>query len=252
MENSYKRLVSRKTGIREITGGEFIQMEGWEPSYVMTRDGRRISRANLIATIVSTGPESGTFLVDDGSGTISLRSFGEINMPEDVSVGDIVFVIGKVRKFGEEIYIAPEIIRKTDNPAWLRLRKMELKIAESEGSEAAGDEEQGSSGENESKAGSESAKGVKEEDEPMPENGTGKNADGKTGHEKKDGNLSKETAPERVCRIIKELDAGKGANMDEVIEKCAGDGDDAEKIIKSLLEEGEIFEIRPGKLKVLE
>ena len=46
---------------------------------------------------------------------------------------------------------------------------------------------------------------------------------------------------------IRELDDGGGADVDAVI-KRVGD----ERIITTLLEEGEIFEMRPGKVKVLE
>ena len=51
---------------------------------------------------------------------------------------------------------------------------------------------------------------------------------------------------ENVIKIIKECDDGEGADYEEVLEKVKN-----EKLINSLMEEGEIFEIKPGKLKVL-
>jgi len=53
-----------------------------------------------------------------------------------------------------------------------------------------------------------------------------------------------------ICSIIKRLDSGEGVSIDDVI-KTSGI-DSAEGIIKNLLESGDIFEIRHGKLKVLE
>jgi|GEM_PF-2814031 len=49
--------------------------------------------------------------------------------------------------------------------------------------------------------------------------------------------------------IIRELDAGDGANFDEVAKKIGTRGED---IITSLLAKGDIFETKPGKLKILE
>ena len=46
------------------------------------------------------------------------------------------------------------------------------------------------------------------------------------------------------------MDNGDGADTEDII--TSANMDNTEDIIKSLLEEGEIFEVRPGKLKVLE
>lgn len=51
---------------------------------------------------------------------------------------------------------------------------------------------------------------------------------------------------EDVLNLIKRFDDGDGANYEELVEKL---GD--EKVIKTLLEEGEIFEVTPGRLKAL-
>ena len=50
--------------------------------------------------------------------------------------------------------------------------------------------------------------------------------------------------------MIKEVDAGQGADTQEIITKL--NVEDAESIITKLLEQGEVFEIKPGKLKILE
>lgn len=58
------------------------------------------------------------------------------------------------------------------------------------------------------------------------------------------------SANEMIYKLIKNLDNGEGVAVEEVI-KNSNDGK-AEDIITKLLEAGEIFEIKPGKVKVLE
>ena len=52
-----------------------------------------------------------------------------------------------------------------------------------------------------------------------------------------------------IVNIIRELDDGDGANYEEVLTKTKGP--EADNSIKNLLQQGEIFEIKPGKLKIL-
>jgi RPA family protein len=71
------------------------------------------------------------------------------------------------------------------------------------------------------------------------------------GEEKKEKKVKEEIIkssidPEEVMKQIKLLDDGDGADYEELLEKIKD-----EKIIKMLLEEGEIFEMRPGKIKIL-
>ena len=55
---------------------------------------------------------------------------------------------------------------------------------------------------------------------------------------------------EEIYLLIKKLDDGDGAAIEDVIKES--NNPDAEKIISRLLENGDVFEIKPGKLKVLE
>lgn len=55
---------------------------------------------------------------------------------------------------------------------------------------------------------------------------------------------------EEVYSLIKSLDNGNGADFDAVIKNSRNEG--AEDAIGRLLESGDVFEIKPGKLKVLE
>jgi RPA family protein len=53
-----------------------------------------------------------------------------------------------------------------------------------------------------------------------------------------------------IISLIKKLDKGDGADFNEIVEKCGKEN--GEKIINNMIKIGELFEIKPGKIKVLE
>jgi hypothetical protein len=53
---------------------------------------------------------------------------------------------------------------------------------------------------------------------------------------------------EAVIQLIKKLDDGSGAPIEQLVEA----NPEAESILTTLMAEGEIFEIKPGRVKVLE
>jgi len=55
---------------------------------------------------------------------------------------------------------------------------------------------------------------------------------------------------EKIIRYIKSKDEGKGIEIEDIITNV--DVTDTEKVIESMLKEGEVFENIPGKIKVLE
>ena len=113
-------------------------------------------------------------------------------------------------------YSYGKILKKVDDSLWVELRKLELEHKK-EAKEGISEAESEFAG---------------EEDE-VKEEGMGV------------GDINK-----RIFDLIKEIDMGEGADTQEVITKS--DIDEAEDIINRLLEQGEVFEIKPGKLKVLE
>ena len=58
---------------------------------------------------------------------------------------------------------------------------------------------------------------------------------------------SKETSSEKIIDYIKKNDQGDGVDVSEIFKMENG-----ERIINTLLEVGEVFEVKPGKIKVLE
>lgn len=202
METIMKRATAYKICIKDINDGEYIRSEQ-NPSFLLTKDGRKVSRVNLIAVLVEKIAES-IWLLEDESGRIALRSFEK--MPNGFDNGDLILVIGKPREISNEKYLIPEIIKKLDSYSWLKLRGIELnrvsdkKISYNENSKV---------------------EVVKDE---------------------------KLSVVDEVYNTIKDLDKGEGVDFSILAEKF---GNKNEDVISKLLEQGEIFEIKPGKLKVL-
>lgn len=214
-----QRQVAYKAKISDLVNGKYIVNDGWQPNYLELRNGKRISRVNLMGTIISKNPELdfNSLVIDDGTGNVALRLFeGENELLQRFNVGDVVLVIGRPRKFGQETYVVPEIIKPIENKNWVLLRRLEL------------DKEP-----NENKIRSEKIKPKLKK----PESPSKKETDSE--------NISL-----KAINAIKKIDKGDGADTEEIV-KCLNCGD-AEDIIVALLREGEIFELRPGKLKVLE
>ena len=54
---------------------------------------------------------------------------------------------------------------------------------------------------------------------------------------------------ERILAAIQQLDRGEGVDIDEILQTVKDDK--AENTLQMLLQEGEIFEIKPGRVKLL-
>jgi RPA family protein len=211
----FERSTAKICTIQELNTGKFIKNEGWEPSYIVTEFGK-IMRANIIGVIVSK--ENNTCILDDGSGKVILRSFsGNIN----TEIGDLVNVIGKPRQFNDDLFLNIEIIKKIKNKKWVDFRKKELSLRQKKEVEI---EEDYISLKEDKPETKNQEKLIKQETE----------------------NLGK---AEIIIKIIDKLDNGPGADIEEVKKEC--NFDDVDKIIKSLMEEGDVFQIKPGRLKVM-
>ena len=202
-----KRQVAYKVKVSDVLGNILLS-DDISLGYIKV-NGLSVSRVNIIANLVYKSEESSgtsSAIIDDGSGRILLRSFENKGIFSTVDVGDVVLMIGRIREFSKEKYIAPEILKKIDI-GWMIVRKRELERLPNPNLAA------------ENKM-----------DSPIKEVVANVN--------------------EEIYLLIKDLDSGDGVSIEEVIKKS--NKDYAEGIIKSLLENGDIFEVRPGRLKVLE
>ena len=221
----FVRKTAYKVRLGELAKGTFVKREGWEPSYIVGKDGLEISRVNVIAMAVGLEQAGNpSLIIDDGTGKMEVRAFGDSDPFKNIDVGTLALVIGRPREYNGEIFISPEIVTPLDNPKWAELRKKEL---------------------GEASLVEEKAK-VPESVEVAPEQTTPPAED--LVEEVVDE--TDETPSTKVYGLIKSLDAGEGADVDKVIAESGVK--DAEKIIANLLMEGDIFEVRNGRLKVLE
>ncbi len=125
-----ERMTAIKVKISDLMSGQWIKKEGMEPSFVVTKNREKVSRARVLATVVgkfiSEDGNFGSVTLDDGSDTIRAKCFKDLNLLQPVEIGKLVDLIGKVREYNDEIYIIPEIIRNVDDPNLELLRKLEI------------------------------------------------------------------------------------------------------------------------------
>lgn len=128
-EQQFKRNVAYKQKVGDILLGKAV-MDGEKFSFLELGN-KKIIRVNIIGNIVDKFENDGErkyifFKLDDGSGQISLKVFGDdIAKFKDITQGLTVLVIGVLRHWNNETYIQPEII-KEENTKYLLVRKLEL------------------------------------------------------------------------------------------------------------------------------
>jgi hypothetical protein len=210
MATTIQRQTAYLCTVADLKEGSYVRREGWEPSFFATGKGA-ISRVRLAGIIVER--QGNAVTLDDGTGQIPMRVF-DAALPL-VHVGDPVMVIGRPRVYNDEKYVLIEILRKTTPK---RLQEFA---------------------------------GLREElgryIPPVPEiKEPEKEAPAK---EASPQPVTTRDQPQQLIDLIREMDPGDGAAVDEVLAKA---GPDAEKKLQFLIAEGEVFELRAGKVKVLE
>ncbi|MFH1311041.1 MAG: OB-fold nucleic acid binding domain-containing protein [Nanoarchaeota archaeon] len=132
-EEQFKRNIAYKLRIGDILIGKPV-VDGERFSFLELGD-KKIIRVNIIGNIVDkydTGQEERSdgrkyvFLtLDDGSGQIRLKAFGDdFDKFRNFVQGQTVVVIGMLRHWNNETYLSPEIIKEMDSK-YLLVRKLE-------------------------------------------------------------------------------------------------------------------------------
>ncbi|MBI2125216.1 hypothetical protein HYV87_00365 [Candidatus Woesearchaeota archaeon] len=221
---TFNRQPAIKITIKELESSEYFEEQNQNPNYLITNEGKKVYRINLLATIVHKeflGSMS-NLLIDDGTGKIILRFFEENKSVLNLEVGDVILVIGKARRYNQEKYVFPEIVKKT-NPLWLKLRSQELQVK---------------------------AKIIQEKAALILDK-----SELKKGEEKDEDNVEEieENDPllpyQKISQLISELDRGEGVLIEEIIEKSPLEK--TEELLEKMLENGDIFQNLPGKVRVL-
>jgi RPA family protein len=224
MPSKIQRSTAKIVKISDILSAAFIRTE--IPNHIILDSGQ-VSRVNIIGTVVSYGDEK-SISIDDGSSSIIVMEF-DTNMTKKANVGDTIIVIGKIKEFNSQKYIAPEIIKKIDF-RWLKYRAEELGIKKGK-KEAAPD----------------SGREIRQKfaDKQLQEPAEKSKAENIVEEEVVD---IVERAEDEIVSYIRKNDSGEGVDVDNIIGALKVD----EAKVESLLKSGDIFLVKPGKVKVLE
>jgi len=160
---------------------------------------------------VVVSKEENNVSLDDGTGVINARSFDNPEIFSEINVGDIIITVARPREFNNQLYLTVEIIRRIE-PGWVAYRKKELSLLKKIRNV-------------------EELKGQKPKEPEIVQSASTSNS------------------KDRLLRIIAQLDKGEGAGIDDVI-KLSGVSY-AEEMIQDMILKGELFEAKPGRLKIL-
>lgn len=178
---------------------------------------KQVVRVNIIANVVDKFVAEGekrwaTITLDDASGQIKVKVFGDDTAKlQEVNQGDTLVVIGMLRSFNKELYILPEIIKKVD-PRYLLIRKLEI----------------------------EKIRPQNQSTQPTP------------GQEPQQDPAQPAGLREQIIQLIKEGEASEGIDTEQIILKLKdSQPDQINTEITKLLEDGIVYEPRPGRVRYL-
>ena len=153
-------------------------------------------------------------VLDDGTGRIPIR------LPHgaraQVVIGGAATLIGSVSSFEGKKFIVADILQRIGNALWIVVHRSESEAGQRQ-------RERQKEGDVRKEAGS-----------PPPDS-----------QDEGMGN-----ARERVLSLAKRLDTGSGVMIEEMVRQSGIPG--CKTFIEALLREGELFEVGPGRVKVLE
>ncbi len=239
-----KRLTAVKTRIGPVISGKYIVQEGFEPNYVLSSDGMRLSRVRIMATVVdkfiAQSGKLSSITVDDGSGTIRAKMFNSSTYFDGVSEGDIVDVIGRVREYGGELFLIPEVVRRIEDANWEILRELEIR-------EMKKDVEEKRKLVEEYKI---QTSDLTELNKVMKEK-YGMEAEEVEALVTKEDDVPEAGNKDKILAIVAEEDKGDGCPYDAIMQKSGLSEDAVDAAINDLIDDGSIFEPRPGKIKRL-
>lgn len=220
------RQTAYKLWIAEIVNADYIRETGeWDPNYLDVK-GVKVARVNILGTITeffsNLNGDYVTMTIEDGTTQIAVRAFKEdTRFLQGLVIGNSVLVIGRPRQYQNEIYIIPEIVKKLDNPAWIKVRKAELLAT----------------------------RGQIATKQQLPQQETSRETREEliANHASSQGN---ESVRQKILNIL-EKQGEAGMDIDLLMQTAEAQEEEGEKIIEELIKEGEIYMSRPGVLKII-
>ncbi|AEF96598.1 OB-fold nucleic acid binding domain-containing protein [Methanotorris igneus] len=113
------RLTAKRIPLKALDEGNYVVTEGkWESNYLEHPVYGKVSRVAIYGVVISKyenkAKEVCSITVDDFTGDVRVVGFrGMAKYLEKFDIGDIVLVVGKLKKgIRDELYISPEIVRR--------------------------------------------------------------------------------------------------------------------------------------------
>ncbi|MEM0359549.1 MAG: OB-fold nucleic acid binding domain-containing protein [Candidatus Hadarchaeales archaeon] len=221
---------ARKVKVEELLQGEYLLSEEGFP-YLITPWGEKVSRVRVMGTVVEKwlreDGEYCTVYLDDGTGVISLRGWREgAKELNELKVGDLIDVIGRMREYLGERYLVPQLILRIKDPNWEVVRELEILLAKKKAL----------------------AKGIRPKRfmevkaETPPEE-----------VEIEVEELELPQVPEELKRrallVFEKLDRGEGVREEELARELGLGKKEVEDLLLVLMDEGEIFEAKTGRYR---
>jgi RPA family protein len=221
---------AQKVKVEELLQGDYAASEEGVP-YLITPWGEKISRARVMGTVVEKwlreDGEYCTVYLDDGTGVISLRGWREgAKELDELRVGDLVDVIGRVREYLGERYLVPHLLLKVKDPNWEVVRELEILLARRKALE----------------------RGIRPKKPPVREIEI-EAPEGEEVEEIEELKLPQvpEELKKKALLVFERLDRGEGVREEELEKELGLGRKEVEDLLLVLMDEGEIFEVRAGR-----
>ena len=228
-----KRSTAYRIRLKNVVNSPYEKREGFNPS-VIKFNNLEISRVNVIASIVgkylTDDQNYCAITLDDGSETIRVKNFGvEVGIIKELNVGDIVRIIGKVKEYNEEKYIAGEI-SKVLNPNWLIVNEIELS--------------------NQKQTTTDSS--TNDSINKVIETKTNSSENEEIISISSESSDSESSIKQKILQYLKNNDNGTGVIMDQIMTSLDVSSEEVKDSLYELLKVGEIYEPKKGILKILD
>lgn len=228
-----KRSTAHRIRLKNIVNSPYEKREGFNPS-VIKFNNLEISRVNVIASIVgkylTDDQNYCAITLDDGSETIRVKNFGaEVGTIKELNVGDIVRIIGKVKEYNEEKYIAGEI-SKVLNPNWIIVNEIELSNQKQTTTDTS----------------------TTDSINKVIETKTNSSENEEIISISSESSDSESSIKQKILQYLKNNDNGTGVIMDQIMNSLDISSEEVKNSLYELLKVGEIYEPKKGILKILD
>ncbi len=249
-EEFKKRNTAFKVSIGMVLSTDKVNFDEGNRFRFIEVKGKEIYRINLIANVIdkfeSSQKQYVNITLDDGTGNIRVKAFADsIHLLQNIHLGDSVILVGVLRFYNDELYVMPEIIKAVD-PKWLVARKLELEAdygdlySNTKAYEDIADS---------SNLGSVSQDKLKNPEEAKQE--MEKIIDNVAYEKVEVPKVASTGLREKIIEMIKAGETEGGIDIDKLIMSMKEPVENINKEVTELLEEGSIYEPKPGRLRIL-